>query len=120
MLVVYIASAYTNGDQAANVAAQIHAAHELMDLGCAPIAPLLSHFLHIVRQRPYEEWLAMDMALLLRADVVLALPRTVPSPGAVAEVIAAQRAGMPVLVGLQEFRAWLADFACNGSDPPVG
>jgi len=120
MLVVYIASAYTNGDQAENVAAQIHAAHELMDLGCAPIAPLLSHFLHIVRQRPYAEWLAMDMELLLRADVVLALERTVPSPGAEAEIEAAQKWGLPVCVGMQEFSEWLADFTCNGSDPPVG
>ena len=98
--VVYIASPYTLGDVAANVAEQMRVAHLLLDLGFCPISPLLTHFLHIYRQRPYEEWMAMDMTLLRRADAVLRLPGE--SPGADREVEEAKREGIPTFFDTDE------------------
>lgn len=73
-MIVYIASPYTKGDVAANVSVQIEAAHRIMDMGHTPIGPLLAHFLHLYRQRPYEDWIKMDLAILPLADLVLRLP----------------------------------------------
>ena len=100
-LVVYLASPYTLGDVAANVATQLDAVHLLMDMGHVPIAPLLSHFCHIYRQRPYAEWLRCDLALLRRADIVLRLPGA--SRGADHECRDAKRHGIPVANGWKEF-----------------
>lgn len=91
---VYIASPYTHGDVAANVAVQIAAAHRILDLGAVPITPLLSHFLHLYRQRPYEDWLQMDLELLRTATFVLRLPGF--SPGADTETARATELGIPV------------------------
>jgi hypothetical protein len=100
MKVIYIASPYTKGDVAANVAVQIEAAHRLLDAGLCPIAPLLSHYLHIARQRPYQDWTAMDMELVKRSDVVLRLPGE--SSGADAEVALARSLGLPVAFSFGE------------------
>ena len=94
MPVVYIASPYTVGDTAANVALQIEAAHRLMDMGLCPIAPLLSHFLHIHKQRPYQDWIRIDDELVLRSDIVLRLGGE--SPGANREVQLARANGILV------------------------
>jgi hypothetical protein len=97
MKVIYIASPYTMGDTAENVSVQIKAAHRILDMGHCPIAPLLSHFLHIHRQRPYEDWIEMDFALLKKADLLLRLPGE--SAGADNEVEEAVRLGIPVAFG---------------------
>jgi hypothetical protein len=91
---VYIAGPYTGGDVAANVHYAIHAAHLCLDQGLPVYCPHLSHFLHIQRARPYEEWMALDLAWLSRSDVLLRLPGV--SPGADREVAEAQRLGIPV------------------------
>jgi hypothetical protein len=95
--VIYIASPYSGPEQAKNVGVQVSAAHRLMDLGHAPIAPLLTHFLEVYRQRPYQEWLNADLAILSKADIVLRLPG--PSKGADAEVSLAQKLKIPVAFG---------------------
>jgi len=100
MKVIYIASPYTNGDVGQNVAVQLNAAHRLMDMGLCPIAPLLSHFLHIHQFRPYEEWLVMDFELLKRSDIVLRLPGY--SNGADREVTEAKNLKIPVAIGWKE------------------
>lgn len=97
---IYIASPYTIGDVAANVHVQMEAAHRIMDMGHAPITPLLFHFLHIHRQRPAEDWLAIDHAIIRRVDVLLRLPGE--SKGADGEVALAQKNKIPVAFG------WLA------------
>lgn len=105
MKLIYIASPYTIGDVGANVRVQLDAAHTILDMGHCPIAPLLSHYLHIHRQRPYQDWMAMDMAIIPRMDAVLTLPG--PSKGADAEVALANQLHIPVLYGWAELRAFL-------------
>lgn len=94
MAVIYIASPYTTGDVAANVASQIDAAHRIMDMGHAPIAPLLSHYLHIYRQRPYEDWINADLEIVKKCDALIRLPGE--SNGADNEVSMAEGLGVPV------------------------
>jgi len=106
MLMVYIAGPYTLGDVAVNVRTAMEAAHAVMDLGCAPVVPHLSHFLHLHRPRPYEDWMRADQALLERCDVLIRLPG--PSAGADAEVRAAMLGGLAVCDGLDVFAMWLA------------
>jgi len=103
---VYIAGPYTLGDVGENVRAAMEAAHAVMDLGCAPIVPHLSHFLHLHRPRPYEDWTRADVAILALCDVVVRLPG--PSAGADAEVRVAARRGIPVCDGLPQLAAWIA------------
>lgn len=100
MKVIYIASPYTIGDVADNVAVQIEAAHKIMDAGHCPVVPLLSHYLHIHRRRPYQDWLAIDLALIRRMDVILRLPGK--SSGADREVQVAKQLGIPVAFGWSE------------------
>lgn len=96
-LVIYISSPYTVGDVGANVSRQIEAAHRIMDMGHAPIVPLLSHFLHIHRQRPYEDWMQADLATVRVCDIVLRLPGE--SKGADREVEQAEFYNIPVAYG---------------------
>ena len=96
-LVIYISSPYTAGDVGANVGLQIEAAHRIMDMGHAPIAPLLTHFLHIHRQRPYEDWMQADLATVRVCDIVLRLPGE--SKGADREVEQAKFYNIPVAYG---------------------
>lgn len=100
MKLVYIASPYTIGDVAENVAVQEETAHKILDKGHVPIVPLLSHYLHIRRQRPYQDWLKMDMKILERVDIVLRLPGE--SKGADKEVTYAKEKGLPVIYSLEE------------------
>ena len=106
MKVIYIASPYTKGDVAANVAVQIDAAHRILDMGHCPVAPLLSHYLHIYRQRPYEDWMQMDLALIPKMDVVLRLPGE--SAGADGEVDKARECDIAVAYGWEELKDYLA------------
>jgi hypothetical protein len=97
MKLIYIASPYTVGDVAANVSVQMDAAHRIMDMGHCPVVPLLSHFLHIHRQRPYQDWIDIDLAIIPRVDILLRL--TGDSVGADGEVALATRLGIPVALG---------------------
>lgn len=103
--VIYIASPYTNGDKEANVRAQIEAGHAIMDLGHAPIVPNLTHFMQLWRDRPYEDWMARDFAIIKRCDCVLRLPGY--SPGADREVMLAKELGLRVCYSLDELKQWL-------------
>jgi len=102
MVVVYIASPYTMGDVGMNVREQMEAADRLMDYGYCPIVPLLSHFLHIHRPRPYDDWAVMDLELVRRSDFVLRLPGE--SVGADKEVALACELGIPVVESIEELR----------------
>ena len=105
MKVIYIASPYTHGDTADNVRRQIQAAHEIMDMGHAPIAPLLNHFLAIHQYRPEHEWRQADLAVMLKCDAVVRLPGF--SAGATEEVKVATEHGIPVCMGMAGLRDWL-------------
>jgi hypothetical protein len=93
---VYIASPYTKGDLAANVAHSMAAAHVVLDAGLPVYCPLLTHFLHMQSPRSYEDWMALDLAWLRRCDALIRLPGD--SPGADREVEEAKRLGLPVYV----------------------
>jgi hypothetical protein len=109
MKVVYIASPYSGDSSAtcANVKRQMVAAHTLMDLGCTPVAPLLSHYLEIYRARPYEEWLDHCLNIIGKCDAVVRLDG--PSKGADLEVATAESKSIPVLYGVGELACWLKE-----------
>lgn len=73
MIKVYIASPYTKGDVAVNVRTQLDMADQLMNLGFAPFAPLYSHFQHMHKPRPYEDWIKIDLEWVKVCDCVLRL-----------------------------------------------
>jgi hypothetical protein len=100
MKIIYIASPYTIGDVAANVHVQIEAAHKIMDAGHCPVAPLLNHYLHIHRQRPPQDWIDTDLAIVAKVDIVLRLGGE--SVGADNEVDFAHKHNIPVAHGWDE------------------
>ena len=98
---IYIASPYTNGDQAANVRVQLEAMHLLMKAGHLPFAPLLSHFAQIVYPKLYNDWMIYDMGWLEACDAVLRLPGE--SPGADLEVKHAKLLHIPISYNIDDF-----------------
>ena len=99
---VYIASAYTNGDVALNVRAQIDVANELMNMGFVPFAPLLTHFQHMVHPRSYDSWLIdYDFEWLDVCDCLLRI-KNGNSPGADKEEERAEKNGQEVFYSIEE------------------
>jgi hypothetical protein len=101
---VYIASPYTIGDAGSNVKKQMDCAHLLMDCGFIPFAPLMSHFLHMNRPRPYEEWMEWDFEWVKSCDALLRLSGT--SPGADREIFCAEKNYIPVFYTLEDLLLW--------------
>ena len=97
---VYIAGPYTEPDPAVNTANAMRAWHEVADRGHYPFCPHLSHFLHIHRARPYDEWLAHDLEWLGVCDALLRLPGE--SSGADEEVAYAVELGLLVVESVSE------------------
>lgn len=97
---IYISSPYTIGDAGSNVKKQIDLAHLLMDLGFAPFVPLLSHFLHISRPRPYQDWISWDLEWIRPCDALIRLKGI--SKGADVEVAFAKKNNIPVFYTLSE------------------
>jgi len=104
-MIIYIASPYTVGEPADNVHVQLEAAHRILDMGHCPVAPLLSHYLHIHRPRPYNDWMNMDLAIIPRVDILLRLPGA--SHGADREVALARRLRVPVAHGWDQLELLL-------------
>lgn len=111
--IVYIASPYTKGDPAINTRCQMAAFHELMDDGLVwPVAPLLSHFLHIFRPRNYRDWIDYDLAIISTCDACLRIDAehgdylVTESSGADGEVAEFQRQGKPVFYDKELLYAW--------------
>ena len=105
MKVIYISSTYTLGDVKENVMRQIDAAHKIMDMGHAPIAPLLSHFLHLRRERPYDDWMVIDLAIVPKCDILLRLDGE--SAGAEKEVKIANECNIPIVYSFDELIEFL-------------
>jgi len=97
---IYIASPYTNGNQAENVRAQLDVFHLLLKAGYIPFAPLLSHFVEIVHPHLYDDWMVYDLAWLSVCDGVLRLPGE--SPGADVEVEHAKKLNIPVFYSIND------------------
>lgn len=114
--IVYIASPYTKGDPAINTYCQMRAFHELMDDGLVwPVVPLMSHFLHLARPRPYQDWIDYDLALLDRYDACLRINAkygamdylVTESSGADGEVKRFREAGKPVFYSKEALYRWV-------------
>ena len=97
--VVYIASPYTKGDVALNVRESLLAADQVAQMGYLPLAPLLSHFWHMLCPHPYGFWMELDLEWILHCDCVLRLPGE--SAGADAEVAFARLHGVPVYYSIE-------------------
>jgi hypothetical protein len=97
-MLIYVAGPYSKGDIAENVSKAIWVGHEVMDYGHTPIVPHLSHFMHLVRQRAYEEWMTADFELIRRCDVLVRIEGE--SAGSDIEVDLADQLGIPVVYQL--------------------
>jgi len=100
-MIVYISGPYTKGDVAANVQQAMWAGLTILDYGHTPLVPHLSHFLHLLSQRPWDRWLEMDLALVRVSDALIRLEGE--SEGADREVGAAREQGIPIYYGMREW-----------------
>lgn len=100
---IYIASPYTIGDTEANVNRQIDTYAELIKLGFAPIAPLLSHFVEIKYPQDHSTWIDIDFAMLSKCDGLLRLDGE--SKGADLEVGFATDHDIPVYYSISELKS---------------
>lgn len=97
---VYISGPITNGDRVLNFAQACAAQTELMQLGFAPLNPMLSMMHPAAWSIPHGEWLAADLPWVEMADCVLRLPGE--SVGADAECQHARRHNTPVFLSLAD------------------
>ena len=104
---VYVAGPYSR-DPIGGARGAIEAAHALLDAGHQPYVPHLTLLLDLARHRPYEEWLALDLAWLAQCEAVLRLPGD--SLGADREVARARELGLTVVERVE-------DLAATGSGP---
>lgn len=114
--IAYIASPYSKGDVAVNTRFQCQVFDRLLTDGkVLPVAPLWSHFQHLLFPRPYEDWIRYDQEMLHLYDCCLRLSATNAalnyeegrSTGADAEVDTFQRMGKPVFHSVEELYAWV-------------
>ncbi len=113
---VYIASPYTKGDVAINTHFQCKVFDRLLTDGLVlPVAPLWSHFQHILFPRHYNDWIHYDQEMLHLYDCCLRLNSTIAdlqyeqsdSSGADAEVASFQRMGKPVFYSVDDLYRWI-------------
>jgi len=129
---IYIASPYTRGDQAQNVAFQLRIWDILAGSGVVtPIAPLWTHFQHLYSARPYEVWVAYDHEIIERCDACLRLDACNArfgyvqheSSGADGEAAKFAGLGRPVFYDIEEAFQWARQFRSSSilrCDPPCG
>lgn len=112
---VYIASPYSKGDVAMNVHFQCKIFDQLLtDNKVLPVAPLWSHFQHLLFPRPYEDWINYDQEMLQLYDCCLRLEANLPkqnytqdeSTGADAEVSSFVRMKKPIFYSIDDLYAW--------------
>jgi hypothetical protein len=115
--IVYIASPYSKGDAAINTHFQCQVFDVLLTDGrVLPVAPLWSHFQHLLFPRPYKDWIEYDREMLHLYDCCLRLSATNTaleytmreSSGADAEVEAFKQMGKPVFFSIEELLTWVA------------
>lgn len=92
--VVYVAGPYT-ASKARGTTEEDHVrfAHltgnDLIDLGFIPLIPHNSHYLHLMKERPYDVWMDIDQLLIERCDALYRMKA--PSSGADEEVRVCER-----------------------------
>ena len=101
---IYIAGPYSTGDVAINVRKAMDAWEELFNLGYAPFIPHTSHFIHMVHEHPYLEWLDYDNEWVPVCNVLLRIPGK--SSGADKEVELAKSLGIPVFYSIEELHKY--------------
>ena len=113
---VFIASPYTKGDPVMNANFQCRIFDRLLrDKLVLPVAPLWTHFQHVVFPRPYQEWIDYDQEMLKLYDCCLRLDAELPelgyrqheSSGADAEVEAFRRLRKPVFFSIEDLYEWV-------------
>jgi hypothetical protein len=113
---VFIASPYTKGDLAINTHFQCQVFDRLLnEKRCWPVAPLWTHFQHLLFPRPYHDWIEYDQALLRCYDCCLRLTASfdamgyeqADSTGADAEVEAFRRLNRPVFFSIDDLYQWI-------------
>ena len=91
---------------------------QLLDDGkVLPVAPLWSHFQHILFPRPYQDWVNYDQSMLSLYDCCLRLDAELPdvpylekeSKGADAEVQTFLKMGKPVFYTLDDLYRWVRE-----------
>ena len=97
---VYIAGPYTLGNTGENVARAMRTWHTLFDAGYSPFCPHLTHFLHLLKPRSYEDWLDYDMDWVAVCDALLRLDGE--SAGADQEVVTMEARGRSVFTKVEE------------------
>lgn len=100
---VYVAGPLEGGNQRANVRQAIQAMSDLLAAGHEPFCQHLSWFADLVGERPYEDWMRLDMAWLEVAEIFLRLPGV--SPGADREEKRARELGIPVVGSVAQLLA---------------
>lgn len=112
---VYIASAYTKGDVGINTRFQCEIWDRLWTDGLvAPLAPLWSHFQHVLFPMPYQSWVEYDSQIIPRCDALLRLNAVhkptgyfqAESSGADGEVALATALGIPVFFSVETLYQW--------------
>ena len=107
---VYVSGPYsadTPEEVQRNVCAAIRTGDAVYACGGLDVVPHLSHYAQQLCPRSYEGWLAVDLELVRRCDIVVRLRG--PSPGADREVALAESLGIPVCPLediLAEIEAW--------------
>lgn len=115
---VYVAGPYSKPTPTHNTNRAVKAADELLSYNFVPLIPHLTHFWDTMSPKPYEVWLAYDMAWIDRCDVLLRLPGE--SSGADREVAYARHARpkeIPVVYSLQELLELRDKLAPGQSEP---
>src|SRR5258708_6634287 len=114
--IVYIASPHSKGDVAMNTHFQCKIFDQLLSDGkVLPVAPLWSHFQHLLFPRPYHDWIRYDQEMLRLYDCCLRLTASIPahdykqqeSSGADAEVGSFERMGKPVFYAIEDLYVWV-------------
>jgi hypothetical protein len=117
--IAYIASPYTKGDVAVNTRFQCEIFDKLLTDGkVLPVAPLWSHFQHLLFPRPYQDWIRYDQEMLHLYDCCLRLPATnsalayreEQSTGADAEVATFQSMRRPIFYSIEDLYEWSDSF----------
>ena len=116
--VVFIASPYTRGDPVINTHFQCEVFDRLLtEQLVLPVAPLWTHFQHLLFPRPYEDWIKYDQEMLHLYDCCLRLNAQCnrtgysesQSSGADAEVATFQKQGKPVFFSIADLYAWVRE-----------
>ena len=98
---VYIAGPYTKGDQIMNIRAAIDAGERVAQAGHFPFIPHMNGLWHLAHAHDFKFWMEQDQEWLTQCDCLIRLPGE--SPGADTEVFLADRHGLKIYEGVQEF-----------------